>query len=104
MKTATKYNKSEIMKEAHNLYKSNNHFGWSFSKSLSVAWDNAKMHIKNAKVEAKNEAIRAMWKAQAEAKHKAEIEAENARFIASGMDLHTYTMTNFYNGYGYKGD
>lgn len=97
-----KYNKSEIMKEAHSLYKFNKSMGWSWS--LSVAWSNAKTRILNAEIEAKNEAIRAMWAAQAEAKRKTEIEAENARFEASGTDLHTYTMTNYYNSYGYKGD
>lgn len=103
MKTK-KYNKSEIMKEAHSLYKSNNRFGWSFSKSLSVSWSNSKQRIINAEVEAKNEAIRAMWKAKAEEKRQAEIEIERAKIEASGMDLHTYCMTEYYNGYGYKGD
>lgn len=95
--------KSELMKEAHRLYKSNKNI-WSFGKSLSVAWHNAKMRIKNAEIEAKNEAIRAMWKAEAEAKRKAEIEAENAKVLASGMDLHTYTMTNYYANQTYTMD
>ena len=103
MKT-NKYNKSEIMKEAHSLHKFNKSIGWNFGKSLSVAWSNAKQRIINEEVEAKNEAIRAMWKAKHEAKIKAEIEAERARIEASGMDLHTYCMTEYYNGYGYKGD
>lgn len=102
MKKTNRYNKSEIMKEAHRLYKCNKPMGWSWS--LSVAWSNTKTRILNEEVEAKNEAIRAMWKAQAEAKRKAELEAEERRFKDSGMDLHTYTMTNYYNGYGYKGD
>lgn len=101
---ASKYNKSEIMKNAHNLYKFNKSFGWSFSRSLSLAWSNAKQAIVNAEVEARNEAIRAMWKAQAEAKRMTEIEAERARFEASGMDLHTYAMISYYGERRYYGD
>lgn len=100
----SKYNKSEIMRNAHSFYKSNKSFGWSFSRSLSLAWNNAKQAIINAEVEARNEAIRAMWKAQAEAKRMADNEAERIRFEASGMDLHTYTMTNYYSERRYYGD
>lgn len=96
MKTTSKYNKSEIMKEAHNLYKSNNRFGWSFGKSLSVAWDNAKMRIKNAEVESKNEAFRAIWKAQ----HEAKVAKENELYAAT----YTGTPADYYRGNRFNGD
>lgn len=98
----SKYNKSEIMREAHQLYRCNKSMGWSWS--LSVAWSNVKARILNKEVEARNAAIRAMWKAQAEEKAKAQREAEEVKFKASGMDIHTYTMSEYYNSYGYKGD
>ena len=104
MKATSKYNKSEIMKEAHNLYKANKRFGWNFSKSLASAWNNTKLRLKAIEVEAKNEAIRAMWKAQHEAKIKAETEVENNTLQESGMNLHTYRMTNYYANNRYNGD
>lgn len=52
----TKYNKSEIMKEAHRIFKWNKCFNWSFSKCLSIAWRNAKVRIANEEVEARNKA------------------------------------------------
>lgn len=98
----SKYNKSEIMKRAHELKIM---MGYdTFSQALKHSWSVAKNEVREREQDAKNEAIRAIWRAEAEAKRKAEIEAEKAIFEASGMDLHTYTMTNFYNGYGYKGD
>lgn len=97
-----RYNKSEIMKRAHELKIM---MGYdTFSQALKHSWLVAKNELREREQDAKNEAIYALWRAEAEAKRKAEIEAEKARFEASGMDLHTYTMTNFYNGYGYKGD
>ncbi len=53
----SKYNKSEIMRNAHSFYKSNKSFGWSFSRSLSLAWNNAKQAIINTEVESKNKEI-----------------------------------------------
>lgn len=90
------------MKEAHQLHKSNKRMGWSWA--LRMSWMNAKTRVRNAEIEAKNEAIRQMWKKEAEAKQQAKIAAENARFEASGMDLHTYTMTNYYASNAYNGD
>lgn len=101
MKTK-KYNKSEIMKEAHRLFRCNKNMGWAWS--LRTSWSNVKQRIINAEVEAKNEAIRVMWKAKAEEKRQAEIKIERAKIEASGMDLRTYCITEYYNGYGYKGD
>ena len=43
------------------------------------------------------EAVYAQWRAEGEAKRQAEIKAEREKIKASGMDLHTYTMTNYYN-------
>lgn len=97
-----RYNKSEIMKRAHELKIM---MGYdTFSQALKHSWSVAKNEVREREQDAKNEVVYAQWRAEAEAKRKAEIEAEKARFEASGMDLHTYTMTNFYNGYGYKGD
>ena len=97
-----RYNKSEIMKRAHELKIM---MGYdTFSQALKHSWQVAKNEVREREQDAKNEAIYAIWRAEAEAKRKAEIEAEKARFEASGMDFHTYTMTNFYDGYGYKGD
>lgn len=92
---AIRLNESQILIDAWNSYIANYSKGWSFESAYS-----------HAKADARNEAIRQMWKEQAEAKRKVEIEAERERFEASGMDLHTYTMTEYYNrGSGaYYGD
>lgn len=100
----TRYNKSQIMKEAHKLYKSNSFLSWSFSKALKCAWSNAKTRIKNELIEAKNEAIRQESTKQHQAKQKAEAEALRQDIENSGLSLHAYTMYQYYNGYGYKGD
>lgn len=98
----TIYNKSEIMKRAHSLKKS---IGYkTFSEALKHSWSFAKAEIGEREQDAKREAVYAQWRAEGEAKRQAEIKAEREKIKASGMDLHTYTMTNFYNGYGYKGD
>lgn len=98
------FNRSEIMKEAHRLHKGNKSMGWSFSKALKVSWSNAKARIEAMTVEARNEAIRQMWREQAEAKRQAERQAEHEKFIASGMDIHSYTMSNYYGNGSYNGD
>ena len=48
-----KYNKSEIMKDAWRLFRRYRKFSWSFGKCLSIAWDNAKIEIKNKEAKAK---------------------------------------------------
>lgn len=48
-----KYNKSEIMKDAWRLFRHYRKFSWSFGKCLSIAWDNAKIEIKNNEAKAK---------------------------------------------------
>ena len=48
-----KYNKSEIMKDAWRLFRRYRKFSWSFGKYLSIAWDNAKIEIKNKEAKAK---------------------------------------------------
>lgn len=55
--TTSKYNRSEIMKEAHKLYQFNRSFNWSFSKCLTLAWRNTKMRIANAEMAAQNKAV-----------------------------------------------
>lgn len=88
-----KLNESQILVDAWNRYITNYHKGWSFKS----AYD-------HAKVDARNNAIRQMWKEDAEAKRKIEIEIERSKFKSSGVDFHTYTMKQYYNGRGYKGD
>lgn len=98
---ADKYNKSEIMKEAWELYRFNRSFNWSFGRCLTTAWRNAKQRIINAEVKVKNEA---MWKARVEERRQDKIKAEKAKIEASDMDVHTYFMTEYYNRNGYQGD
>lgn len=89
------YNKSEIMKRAHSLKKS---IGYkTFSEALKHSWSFAKAEIGEREQDAKREAVYAQWRAEGEAKRQAEIKAEREKIKASGMDLHTYTMTNYYN-------
>lgn len=88
-----KLNETQVLLDAWNMYTHNYMKGWKYSTVYKIV-----------RTEAHNEAIRQLWSAKAEAKREAEMEAENAKFEACGMDLHTYTMTNFYNSYGYKGD
>ena len=45
---ATKYNKSEIMKEAHKLYKECKRYGRSFGSCLKQAWGSAKAMVRLA--------------------------------------------------------
>ena len=46
--TAQKYNKSEIMKEAHKLYKECKRYGRSFGSCLKQAWGSAKNMVRLA--------------------------------------------------------
>lgn len=91
---AIKLDESQVLQDAWNRYIANYSKGWSFESAYS-----------HAKVDAHNNAIRKMWAEEAKAKREAELQAEKARFEASGMDLHTYTMTNYYNrSSAYTGD
>ena len=84
---------SQILKDAWRMYLENYSKGWTWVEVYNII-----------KTEAQNNAIRDMWKAEAEAKRKEEIGAEKARIEASGMDLLTYTMTSYYSTNGFKGD
>jgi hypothetical protein len=59
MKTTSKYNKSQIMKRAWNIYKGNNPYSYSFSAALRRAWEVEKAMIKYNEREAKRAAIEA---------------------------------------------
>ncbi len=76
----------------------------SFSQALKHAWLVAKNEVRERENEAKNEAVRAEWKAKADAKRKAEIEKEKSLITTSGMDLHTYSMKSYYAKHAYNGD
>ncbi len=69
-------NEAQILQDAWSRYIANYSKGWSFESAYSHA------------------------------KRKIEIENEKARLEASGMDLHTYTMSQYYNrgSYSYYGD
>ncbi|MDH6357622.1 hypothetical protein [Parabacteroides sp. PF5-9] len=45
MATTSKYNRSEIMRNAWNIYRFNRKFNWSFGRCLAIAWQNAKNRI-----------------------------------------------------------
>lgn len=57
MKTMSKYNKSQIMKRAWNIYKGNNPYSYSFSAALRRAWEVEKAMIEYNEREAKRAAI-----------------------------------------------
>ena len=66
MKTMSKYNKSQIMKRAWNIYKGNNPYSYSFSAALRRAWEVEKATLeyetreaRKAAIEAENSAVRA---------------------------------------------
>lgn len=88
-------NEAQILQNAWSRYIANYSKGWSFESAYS-----------HAKADARDKAILELWKRQAEAKRKIEIENEKARLEASAMDLHTYTMSQYYNrgSYSYYGD
>lgn len=97
-----RYNRSSIMT---NAWKLKAMMGYSsFSQALKHAWLVAKNEVIERESEAKKEAIREEWRAKAEAKRIAEVDAEKALIAASGMDLHTYSMSNYYAKHTYNGD
>jgi len=59
MKTTSKYNKSQILKRAWNIYKGNNPYSYSFSAALRRAWEVEKATIEYNEREAKRAAIKA---------------------------------------------
>jgi len=86
-------NQGQIIENAWKMYLENYSKGWSWKDMYHIA-----------EVEAKNEAIRQMWKKQSEEKLQAKQRAENERFAASGMDIHSYTMSGYYANGAYSGD
>lgn len=90
MKTASKYNKSEIMKEANYWKKV---LGYTISESLKMAWRNEKTKVRlNNEARIKNEQYEKMF-------------AERAKnTTVCDMSYLANTLNNYYNGYGYKGD
>lgn len=88
-----KLDERQILIEAWSRYIANYSKGWSFSSAYN-----------HTKVDMQNKAIRQMWANEAEAKRQAEREAEEARFKAIGMNLHSYSMTNYYANNTYNGD
>ena len=59
MKTMSKYNKSQIMKRAWNIYKGNNPYSYSFSAALRRAWEVEKATLEYEAREARKTAIEA---------------------------------------------
>ena len=59
MKTTSKYNKSQIMKRAWNIYKGNNPYSYSFSAALRRAWEVEKATLEYEAREARKTAIEA---------------------------------------------
>lgn len=86
--TTSKFNRSEIMKEAHRLYKFNRAFNWSFSKCLSIAWRNAKTRIANAEIVAHNKAAEEVRRAE----------------YSKNIVLGHVGMTSLYANRAYSGD
>jgi len=91
MTTTSTYNRSEIMKEAWSLYRSN--YG-TFSNCLKAAWRGAKFDMKQAMTVAKREAE---WKIRCEANKKA-----SAQLTAE--EIHYATMASYYANGVYSGD
>lgn len=97
-----KINRSELMKRAHSLKKV---MGYeTFSQALKHSWLIAKNELEEKRRNVENEAIRQIWKKQAEAKRQAERQIEENKFVTSGLDFHTYTMTNLYKSVVNTGD
>lgn len=109
MKKASKYDKSRIMREAHELYRLRKRNGYTFSYCLKDAWEEAKIRVKVAEMKAEAEAkAEAKWRAWSEQKHaenakrRAEHEAELKRL---GVDEYTYGLMHEYGRRGvYYGD
>lgn len=91
MATTSKYNRSEIMKEAWNLYRTG--YG-TFSNCLKAAWRGAKFEMKQAMIVAKMEAE---WAARCETNRKA-----SANMTAE--EVHFATMESYYANGVYSGD
>lgn len=91
MKTS-KFNKSNIMKVAHDYYKNYKRQGCetSFGMCLKISWAEEK-----SRVESEERALKRYEEDKAEVqKRNAFVNAECERL---GVDLHTYTMMNYYN-------
>ena len=98
-----KINRSEIMKKAHFIRRE---MDMTMGAALKQAWYVTKYELEEKRRDAKNEAIRQMWREQAEAKRQVERQAEHEKFVASGLSIHEYTMSQYYGrGSGaYTGD
>lgn len=97
MKTS-KYNRSEIMKNAWALYRSNRSFNWSFSKCLTISWNNAKVKIQN-------EEIRIIRAAKEAARIQAIYDANMAASRRTSNEDNLYaTMASYYANGAYSGD
>ena len=59
MTTMSKYNKSQIMKRAWNIYKGNNPYSYSFSAALRRAWEVEKATLEYEAREARKTTIEA---------------------------------------------
>lgn len=98
-----KINRSQIMKQAHFIRRE---LEKTMSEALKHAWLVFKNEQREKEQDAKREAIHAIWKKEADAKREAERQAEHETFVASGLSLHEYTMSQYYGrGSGaYTGD
>lgn len=81
-----KYNKSEIMKEAHKLYKECKRYGRSFGSCLKQAWGSAKAMVHLAEQ-------RAAFKKELETRH-----------IKCNIVLGHVGMSSLYVNRAYSGD
>ena len=109
MKKASKYDKSRIMREAHELYRLRKPNGYTFGSCLKYAWDDAKVRAKIqemkvqqiAETKAREDARMARMREEA-AKENARVRAEMERL---GVDAYTYRMMHEYGRPGvYYGD
>jgi hypothetical protein len=93
----SKYNKSAIMTEAWRIYRNNRSFNWSFSKCLTIAWENAKIRMAN-------EIIRVKRLAKAAAKEAARLSVNMTHTMTMTPEMiKAETMARFYSG-TYNGD
>lgn len=88
--TTSKYNRSEIMKEAWSLYRSD--YG-TFSMCLKAAWRGAKFDMKQALMVAKREA-----------EAIARMQANMAANTMTAEEIHYATMQSYYANGVYSGD
>lgn len=97
-----KFSKSEIMKKAHMLKKV---MGYkTFSEALKHSWQVVKAEVIEKEQNAKREAVFAKWKAEGEAKRKAEIAKEKENREKSGLSVHESKMISYYQNNTYNGD